>query len=135
MTTERVSVLDAGCPVRHVLDRVGDKWSSLLLLLLAAEGAQRHSELRRAVPELSPKVLTQTLRTLEQDGLVARTVRSASPPHVDYELTPLGQSLVTALDGFVQWAHDHIAEVRGAQARALAAPTPWLEPRAYADGA
>lgn len=130
MTTPTAD-LRTGCPTRELLDRVGDKWSTLLLLVLAAEGVQRTSQLRRALPDLSSKVLTQTLRSLEHDGLVERTIRSVSPPHVDYRLTSLGHSLVAALGVLTRWAEDHIGQMREARARATAAQAPWLEPRAY----
>ena len=74
---------------------------------------------------------TQTLRSLEQDGLVERTIRSVSPPHIDYRLTPLGRSLVVALGVLTDWAEEQIGEMRHARARATAAEAPWLEPRAY----
>lgn len=130
MTTPTAE-LRRGCPTRELLDRVGDKWSTLLLLVLAAEEVQRTSALRRALPDLSAKVLTQTLRGLEQDGLVERTIRSVSPPHVEYRLTPLGFSLVEALGVLTSWAEDHIGEMRDARARATPAAAPWLEPRPY----
>lgn len=130
MTTP-VSELRRGCPTRELLDRLGDKWSSLLLLILAAEEAQRTSQLRRALPDISAKVLTQTLRSLEHDGLVDRTVRSTSPPHVDYCLTPLGRSLVGALGTLTAWAEEHVEEMRDARERAVPADASWLEPRAF----
>lgn len=121
----------SGCPTRELLDRVGDKWSVLLLMVLAAGEARRTSELRRAVPELSAKVLTQTLRALEQDGFVVRTVRSASPPHVEYSLSPLGRSLVAALGALTTWAEANIDAVHAARAAPAPAYVPWLAPRAF----
>jgi DNA-binding HxlR family transcriptional regulator len=129
--TVPIAELRTGCPTRELLDRIGDKWSTLLLLVLEAEGVQRTSQLRRALPDLSAKVLTQTLRGLEQDGLVERTIRSVSPPHVEYALTPLGRSLVAALGVLTGWAEEHIGEMREARARATAPEVPWLQPRAH----
>jgi DNA-binding HxlR family transcriptional regulator len=100
--------------VREILDRVGDKWSVLVIALLGVEG-QRFSELRRSIEGISQRMLTLTLRQLERDGLVARTVHPTVPPRVDYALTPLGQSVLEPLMALMQWAQEHgtdIAEAR-----------------------
>lgn len=103
------------CPVRHVLDQIGDKWTMLVITGLK-QGAQRFSELRRAIPDISQRMLTQTLRRLERDGYVTRTVTPSIPPRVDYELTALGQALLRMLEPLASWALD----AREAIARARA---------------
>src|SRR6218665_1067433 len=85
--------LDQRCPIRGVLDKLGDKWSMLVILELSA-GEQRFSALRRQIPDVSQKMLTQTLRLLHRDGLVDRQVFPTVPPSVSYRLTPLGQSML-----------------------------------------
>ena len=91
------------CPVRHVLDQIGDKWSILVLTGLKS-GSLRFSELKSAIPDVSQRMLTKTLRSLERDGLVSRHVTPTTPPRVDYELTELGQSLVEVLEPVAGWA-------------------------------
>lgn len=116
----------ADCPVRGVLDRIGDKWSVLLIMALT-EGPQRFSALQRAVPDISKRMLTQTLRDLESDGLIARAVFPTKPPSVEYSLTPLGRSLLEPLAGLVLWAEAHHADIRRSraayEAESLLAPT------------
>ena len=104
------------CPVRNVLDRIGDKWSVLIVLTLAG-APHRFGALRRAVPDISQRMLTQTLRDLERDGLLSRTVHPTKPPSVEYALTPLGDSLLVPLSGLVRWADEHHAEILAARAR------------------
>lgn len=115
--TPEAEAPNACCPVRSVLDRIGDKWSVLLLLTLA-EGPRRFGALRRAVPDISQRMLTQTLRDLQQDGLIGRTVFPTVPPGVEYALTPLGQSLLEPLHALVRWADASHAEILAARARA-----------------
>ena len=115
------------CPVRHVLDRIGDKWSVLLLLTLAG-GAQRFGVLRRAVPDISQRMLTQTLRDLQRDGLVSRTVFPTVPPSVEYALTPLGLSLLQPLQALVVWADARQPDIRDARRRFDAAASAADEP-------
>jgi DNA-binding HxlR family transcriptional regulator len=103
------------CPVREVLDQIGDKWSTLLVLTLA-ERTHRFGELRRAVPDISQRMLTQTLRDLQRDGLVSRTVHPTVPPSVEYALTPLGQSLLEPLSHLIRWADANHAAIRDARA-------------------
>lgn len=103
------------CPVRHVLDGVGDKWTILVLTALKAAGA-RFSELKRTIPDISQRMLTQTLRKLERDGYVSRKVTPSIPPRVDYALTELGRSLTEQLGPLAEWALAH----RGAVAQARA---------------
>ena len=103
------------CPVRHVMDGIGDKWSILVITGLK-QGAARFSELRRAIPDVSQKMLTQTLRKLERDGFISREVTYSIPPRVDYELTPLGQSLCLHLEPLAKWALDSRAAIAKARA-------------------
>jgi DNA-binding HxlR family transcriptional regulator len=103
------------CPVRQVLDQIGDKWSTLMLLALS-EKAYRFGELRRMIPDISQRMLTQTLRDLQRNGLISRTVFPTNPPSVEYRLTPLGQSLLVPLNALVRWAesaYGKIAIARG----------------------
>jgi DNA-binding HxlR family transcriptional regulator len=109
------SVYDRNCPSRQVLDRIGDTWS-LLIILTLADGPRRYSEVAQRIEGVSPKMLTQTLRGLERDGLVRRTVHAVVPPRVDYELTALGQSLRGLVRGLEDWAETHITEVLQARA-------------------
>ncbi|MEL6645282.1 MAG: helix-turn-helix domain-containing protein [Pseudomonadota bacterium] len=94
------------CPVRHVMAQVGDKWSILVLTGLKQD-QMRFSELKRYIPDISQRMLTKTLRSLERDGLVLRTVTPTVPPRVDYELTDLGRSLVKMLEPVAQWSLDN----------------------------
>jgi DNA-binding HxlR family transcriptional regulator len=98
--------LSERCPIRGVLDKLGDKWSMLVILELSA-GEHRFSELRRQIPDISQKMLTQTLRILQRDGLVARAVHPTVPPAVSYRLTDMGQSLLTPFGALVAWADEH----------------------------
>lgn len=110
-------VLDArNCPVRDVLDRVGDKWSMLFVLILA-QRPHRFGELRRAVPDVSQRMLTQTLRDLQRDGFVHRRVLATTPPSVEYSLTPLGLSLYAPMKALTDWAAAHHAAIHAARAR------------------
>lgn len=105
------------CPaVREVLNRVGDKWSVQLVALLR-NGPQRFSDLRRAIEGISQRMLTLTLRGLERDGLVTRTVYPTIPPRVDYELTPLGKTLLTPILQLAAWAEAHRFEIQDARQR------------------
>ena len=102
------------CQLREVLDRVGDKWSVLILALLG-NGPQRYSALRRAIDGISQRMLTLTLRGLQRDGLITRTVTPTTPPQVSYALTEVGQSLTETVGALIQWAERHrlyIAESR-----------------------
>ncbi|WP_407941843.1 winged helix-turn-helix transcriptional regulator [Methylobrevis albus] len=93
----------AACPIRTVLDRLGDKWSTLIVITLAGR-PHRFGELRRALPDISQRMLTQTLRELQRDGLIGRTVFPTTPPSVEYALTPLGTTLLGPLRELVRWA-------------------------------
>jgi DNA-binding HxlR family transcriptional regulator len=102
--------------VRQILDLVGDKWS-LLVIVLLERGTRRFMELRRDIGPISQRMLTRTLRQLEQDGLVERTVYPTVPPRVDYTLTPMGQTLLEATQPLVRWAIAHREEVFAARKR------------------
>ena len=91
------------CPVRDVLSRLGDKWSMLVLIALHANGVMRFSEIHRSLGDISHRMLTVTLRTLEADGMVARTVYAEVPPRVEYSLTELGFSLHPIMDAMWDW--------------------------------
>jgi DNA-binding HxlR family transcriptional regulator len=103
------------CPIRDVLDRVGDRWSMLILYTLAQNGTLRFSALKATIDDISQRMLAQTLRRLEQDGLLSRTVYPTNPPRVDYALTPLGKSLLEPMRELVKWAkqnHRRVLEAR-----------------------
>lgn len=102
------------CPIRDVLDHIGDKWSSLLLMALGAR-PHRFGELKRSVPDISQRMLTQTLRDLQADGLISRHVFATTPPSVEYRLTELGESLMPPLMGLMDWAATHHPQIRQAR--------------------
>ena len=107
----------AGCKnVAPVLNRVGDKWSMMIVMMLS-NGPMRFSELKRAIDGISQRMLTLSLRGLERDGLLTRTVTPTIPPRVDYELTELGISLRQPVKALGEWAIEHIACIRAAQER------------------
>ncbi|MFI8180702.1 helix-turn-helix transcriptional regulator [Actinacidiphila glaucinigra] len=105
-----------GCPTNQLLIRISDKWAGLLMAALT-DGPQRYSDLGRRIAGVSQKMLTQTLRTLERDGLVTRTVTPSVPVRVDYALTPLGASLAVLFSAVKEWAEEHIEEVVEARER------------------
>jgi DNA-binding HxlR family transcriptional regulator len=102
--------------VSAVLARVGDKWSVLIIMLLG-DGTKRFNEIKRMVGGISQRMLTLTLRGLERDGLVKRTIYPTIPPRVEYELTPLGRSLWAAVGPLGSWAQGHVADIQKAQDR------------------
>jgi DNA-binding HxlR family transcriptional regulator len=106
----------SGCRARFVLDRVADKWS-LYVVAVLGDGELRFSEIKRAVEGISQRMLAVTLRSLERDGIVVRTVHAVMPPNIGYRLTPLGETLWTATIPLVDWATAHLTEVREAQSR------------------
>lgn len=108
--------LDAPCPVRDVLDRVGDQWS-LLVLMMLAQGTQRFSALNRGIGDISKQMLSRTLRRLEQDGYVSRAVFAEVPPRVEYALTDMGWSFLGPLKVLMAWAEAHHADIAAARAR------------------
>jgi DNA-binding HxlR family transcriptional regulator len=104
------------CPkISQVLARIGEKWSVLIIIMLA-ERPHRFSELKRAIGGISQRMLTLSLRGLERDGLVKRTVFAVVPPRVEYELTPLGQSLRSPVSALGEWARSHLDEIDAARA-------------------
>jgi DNA-binding HxlR family transcriptional regulator len=105
----------AACPSRQVLARISDKWVTLILVALA-RGPLRYSDLRKIIAGVSQKMLTQTLRALERDGLVSRTVAARVPVRVDYQLTPLGESLMPAVNAVKSWAEEHIGAIEASRA-------------------
>ena len=107
-------VLSQSCESRRALDRIADKWTCLIVYALL-DGPRRHGELKRTIEGISQKMLTQTLRSMETDGLVKRTVVDVIPPHVEYGLTPLGQTLSDPLVAICQWAMDHLPELQTAR--------------------
>lgn len=108
--TDSVLANAGACPIRNVLDKVGNKWS--LLVMLALQGRRRRfMELKRCIGDITQRVLTQTLRNLERDGYVARKVYPTSPPTVEYWLTPLGESLLKPMAKLIEWANAHFDQV------------------------
>ena len=103
------------CRMREILDRVADKWS-LLVISLLADRRRRFTELRSEIDGISQRMLTLTLRRLERDGLVLRTVHPVVPPRVDYELTPLGTTLIDPIEALLQWITTHTQEITAARA-------------------
>ncbi len=106
----RGDAFDPECPTRVVLDRIGDKWTVLVISSLV-DGPLRFSALRARIGGVAPKVLTQTLRAMERDGLLTRTVHAQVPPRVDYELTPLGASLTGPIATLTDWAETHLSTI------------------------
>ena len=107
---------DSRCPSRRLLDLIADKWTALVLVALA-QGPKRYSHLRRDVGGISHKMLSQTLRILETQRFVERTVYPTVPPRVEYALTPLAESLIPALLGVITWAETHAADLQVAECR------------------
>lgn len=115
-TKPRIEDLYAeNCPTRALLDRIADKWTTLIIGMLAKRQPQRFSELRRAIGGISQKMLTQTLREMERDGLIRRDVFPEIPPRVEYALTPLGLTLCEPLNALADWSQRHMGEVHAAQ--------------------
>jgi DNA-binding HxlR family transcriptional regulator len=113
-TDGRFDVMAAACPTRQVISRIGDRWS-LLVLYALAEGTRRFSELHREVEGISQKMLTQTLRGLERDGMVERRVYPVVPPKVEYKLTGLGVGLSREIATIRLWAYGHMDEIEAAR--------------------
>ncbi|BBB98719.1 DNA-binding HxlR family transcriptional regulator [Bradyrhizobium japonicum] len=106
----------ANCPTRQILDRVGDKWAVLILLLLRGE-PMRFNQLRRAIEGISQKMLSQVLKSLERDGLLRRRAIATVPVTVEYSITPLGSTLAEAVDPLRDWAEQNLKDVLAAQRR------------------
>jgi DNA-binding HxlR family transcriptional regulator len=115
---ERGDLFDPQCPTRRLLDRIGTKWTSMAVKVLAEANPDevRFAELRRRMPGVSQKMLSATLQTLTRDGLIARRVEPTVPPRVYYQLTGLGRSLEVALAVVRAWAEEHMAEIDRANA-------------------
>lgn len=111
------SVLDAQCPSRLVLDRIADKWTAIVIQLLSKK-TMRYAELHREIGGISQKMLTQTLRGLERDGLVQRKVYPVVPPRVEYSLSRLGRTLIEPLRALCRWSEKHLAELQANRTRA-----------------
>lgn len=115
MTTSQREQRESGdCRVREILDLVADKWSLYVVSLLGA-GPQRFTELKRGVDGISQRMLTVTLRGLERDGILTRTAYDVMPPHVSYELTPMGESLLQATAPLIDWSREHLPLIDGAR--------------------
>jgi DNA-binding HxlR family transcriptional regulator len=110
----RVHNKESSCRVRDILSRIGDKWSLTVIHELGS-GPRRFTELRQAIPAISQRMLTVTVRGLERDGLLTRTVHATVPPRVDYALTPLGHTLLDRVWALLTWALDHVEEITTAQ--------------------
>ncbi|MHB8153521.1 MAG: winged helix-turn-helix transcriptional regulator [Vulcanimicrobiaceae bacterium] len=116
VTKKEPDAFSGNCPTRELLDRIADKWTTLIIGILGrADGPVRFGELRRSISGISQKMLTQTLRDLERDGLVIRRLYPEIPPRVEYSLTPLGQTLDEPLRALARWAERHMPAVRTAQ--------------------
>ena len=107
---------DTNCPVRGVLDAISDKWSMLLIMTLAS-GPKRFNQLKREIPDISQKMLTQTLRDLQRDGMISRHVFDTKPPSVEYRLTPMGQSIIVPFGHLIYWANENHSDIDVARAQ------------------
>jgi len=114
--SEIPNVFDLNCPTRMVLDRLADKWAMLLLRRLK-DGPARFNQLHREIQGISHKVLSQTLKKLERDGMLTRTAYPTVPVTVEYRVTPLGETLTGTVAMLTQWAESHIADILAAQAQ------------------
>ncbi|MCF2593906.1 helix-turn-helix transcriptional regulator [Bacteroides caecigallinarum] len=99
------------CPIRNVLSRFSSKWAMLILCVLSENEATRFNSISKAIPDISPKVLTETLKSLEADGLISRKLYAEVPPKVEYSLTELGKSLIPILNNLISWAIDNSAYI------------------------
>jgi len=99
------------CPIRHVIDKIGDKWSLLVLYHLHKNGTLRFNELHRDMADCSQKMLSQTLKRLEQIGLISRTIYPEVPPRVEYNMTERGESLMPHVSALIGWAVEHFDEI------------------------
>lgn len=113
---QKNSVCDDSCPSRQVLALIANKWTAIIIYCLS-QGKKRYSELQRDIGGISQKMLTQTLRSLERDGIVERKVYAVVPPMVEYSLTPLGETLIEPLCTLCHWAETHIPAVEAARNR------------------
>ncbi len=118
-STETRDALFPNCPIRNVLSRIGDKWSMLVIFTLENNCCLRFKELQRSIPDISQKMLTATLKTLEADGLVLRKAFPEVPPRVEYSLTDKGKSLLPHIDGLLSWAMDNMGDIMEQRKRFL----------------
>lgn len=116
-TNSRIYSDADNCPIRKVLDRFGDKWSILVILVLSDSGKMRFNALNKTIGDISQKVLTSTLRTLEADGLVKREIFPEIPPRVEYELTSLGKTLVPHIENLTNWANVNMKSIQKSRAK------------------
>ena len=118
MDTNRTGdIFDQSCPARTVLDRIGDRWSVMVLLVLAELKRLRFTQLKSHIEGVTPKVLTRTLRAMERDGLINRHIYAEVPPRVEYDLTQLGTSLLQAVSTIANWSEDNVAEIMKARTK------------------
>jgi DNA-binding HxlR family transcriptional regulator len=117
LTSSKLEHSAANCRAHEMLERVGDKWSAPMIYLLGVEGTLRFGEILQRIPRISQRMLTVTLRGLERDGLVRRTMYPEVPPRVEYTLTPLGKTLREIVRALVDWSGAHLLEVDAARAR------------------
>lgn len=125
MSRMQPDVFNPNCDSRQVLALLADRWSMLVIYALS-RGVRRHGELKRMIGGISQKMLTQTLRALERDGIVRRRVYAVVPPRVEYTLTPLGRTLLEPLRSICRWAEGHLPEVRAARAAVARVPAPMI---------
>jgi DNA-binding HxlR family transcriptional regulator len=125
--TSEEEVYSRGYPAREVLDRIGDKWTILVMRSLQNSTPARYTELERRLPGISRKMLTQTLRATERDGMVQRTILTGKTPHTEYSLTRLGLSALEPIDVLSAWSRKHMCEVRRARSQYRDEPAPWRE--------
>ena len=111
ITTKKEELLFPTCPVRQILSKISDKWSMLVLIILESNGTMRFNSLQKAIPDISQKVLTSTLRNLENDGYVIRTIYPEVPPRVEYSLTERALTLLPHLNGLIDWANNNFAAI------------------------
>lgn len=111
------NLFDKTCPARTVLDRIGDKWSVMILLVLKEENRLRFTQLKSRIEGVTPKVLTRTLRAMERDGLINRYIYAEVPPRVEYDLTPIGASLLKAVSTIANWSENNVSEIMKARTK------------------
>ena len=111
------------CPVREVLDRIGHKWATLVILQLGENEVMRFNELSQAIGDISQKMLTTTVRNLEADGLISRKMYAEIPPKVEYRLTPLGASLLPLIRDMVSWADNNLRAIQRNRVRSITKTT------------
>ncbi len=125
-TSEHLAAQVAPCRAREVLDRVGDKWSVYVIHRLG-DGSVRFNDLRRGIDGISQRMLTVTLRGLERDGIVHRTVHPVIPARVDYALTPMGRTLLATVGSLMEWAGAHMTDIDAARVAYDSRATPGVE--------